>query len=220
MPSVRIRDSAYSPLVDSLDVQHQRSSTTPGTTPSNDYTPSQMAFLPRMRTMPALRNQGSPSSTSPQPSLGPSSPHLRPPQLRPQRARAGTVSRVHDHCIRSCARYSHAVASADRQNLPLLPHERDISHGTPSVAAATTGSNLSFQHTGDSIRASDPNEMHHDDVIEHLDVIGGFLYLLSPWFRMSLFPFRLSSVNYLKLDQCCQHNLDVILIFSCLENIC
>jgi hypothetical protein len=166
MPSVRIRDSAYSPLIDSPVVQHQRLHTTPNST-SIAHTPSSRATLPRMRTMPSLRNQGSPNSTSPQLSLGPC------PQLRP-RARGSTVSRVHDHCTRSSARHSHAVASADRQNLPLLPHDREIPHGTPSVAAATTGSNLSYQHTGtDSIRASDPNEMHHDDVIEHLDVIGG-----------------------------------------------
>jgi hypothetical protein len=162
MPSVRIRDSAY------LQALHDDSSAAtaqPQTLdPSNqDDVPTPMLstkpFLSRMRTMPALRNQ-QPGSTS--------------PQLRPQRSRSGsTASRIHDHILR----YSLSLdqQSASSSALPLLSDEGDESQGPFTTS---TVSRRSMRHTNaDSIRATYGSEiLHHDDVIEHLDVIGAWLY--------------------------------------------
>jgi hypothetical protein len=152
MPSVRIRDSAYlQPFCD----------TSPPTTNQDDGPTSPTPFFSRMRTTPTLRNQRSNSSTF--------------PQSRPQRSRSGsTASRVHDHILR----YSLSVDQQSSSSaLPLLSDEGNESQRPLSTS---TMSRRNLRHTtsnADSIRATYGSEIHHDDVIEHLDVIGAWLYI-------------------------------------------
>ena len=150
MPSVRIRDSAFlQPLRD----DNPPTNNDPEPTPR--LSPRASPFLPHMRTMPSFRSSRV-GSTS--------------PQLRSQRGRSGsTASRVHDHCIRSCARYSATDRSSSVMALPLLSSSVDDREGALTTSTGTP----SIRHTNaDSIRATYGSEMHHDDVIEHLDVIG------------------------------------------------
>lgn len=153
MPSVRIVDSTFLQTVrveSPLPAEPQSS--------SQDDTEQPMSpqrFLPRMRTMPTLRHHRSSSTSS---------------QRRPQRSRSGsTTSRVHDHIMRSSSRYtlSPDPQTSSTSALPLLSDEEEESQGPLSTSAAS--------HTNaDSIRATYGSELevHHDDVIEHLDVIG------------------------------------------------
>jgi hypothetical protein len=76
--------------------------------------------------------------------------------------------------MRSSARYTgsdHQSASSSITALPLLSSSLDEESQRPLTSTGSPHTNA------DSIRASYGSEMHHDDVIEHLDVIGVWLHL-------------------------------------------
>ena len=156
MPSVRIRDPAFlqagrddnPAAIQTTQPQNNQST-------QDDPTPRRSLIRPHIHTMPTLRNNRL-ASTS--------------PPLRPQRGRSGSsASRVHDHCVRSSARYSATDRSSSITALPLLSSSLDYADGPLSTS---TGSPTIHHTNADSIRATYGSEMHHDDVIEHLDVIG------------------------------------------------
>ncbi|KAF5387704.1 hypothetical protein D9615_000499 [Tricholomella constricta] len=181
MPSIRIRGSAYSTL--------RESSTSPQSRPlstlfvsneelaADSTTPTGSPPPPRMRrSMPTLRGQPPDSE----------SPDVARPSARP---RSGTTtSRVHTYCIGSSRRYPRGPStdndseiSIEQTASPLLMVPRDgmvmmdgpqaevimRSNGEPGVI----GSALSVTDSdGDARRLLLPS-VHHDDVVEHLDVI-------------------------------------------------
>ena len=169
MPSVRIRDSAY---LQSLRPESSPPATQGNQPPAhtrststahNDATrlaPSPPNLL-HMRTMPTLRGQRH----------GSVSPHSRP--LRPRSG--STASRVHDHLTRrySVTPDSHLSASSSITALPLLSstYEGEDFQGPLTISTDSPASD--HRTNADSIRATYGSEIHHDDVIEHLDVIGG-----------------------------------------------
>lgn len=178
MPSVRVKGRTYSNLenifLEPLEPAVNRDGSTQ---------PSPRHLLPRL-SHPVLRQDVS----YPQPSMS---------SLTPARPRSSTIgSRVHAHCTSSSMssqsvnhtqddtplspRYLSPVASP-----ALYPHRSDMmmleglqtdvrvsSHGEPGLIENSINS-----MTGDHDQDGHP-EHHHDDVVEHLDVIGmqDFIY--------------------------------------------
>ncbi|GLB33910.1 putative RNA pol II promoter Fmp27 protein [Lyophyllum shimeji] len=176
MPSIRIKSSPYATLRDSprptplttlfiSNAEHAAGSTTPPGSPAP----------PRMqRSMPALRRQASESPQEPQ-------PHARP--------RSGTTSsRIQSYLIGSSRRHLRgsisdggSLISSERAASPLsaVPHDGILtlegpqaellirSNGEPGVI----GSALSLPKSENDPDPFLSSDIHHDDVVEHLDVI-------------------------------------------------
>lgn len=191
MPSIRIRGSAYSSLRDgpaSANATPQPRPKIPvflvNADPDTPTPPPGPPIPPRMqRSMPTLRDQALSSSESPQQS-----------QVPPRRPRSGTTtSRIHTYVLHSARRYPRAGASdtesrisTERTVSPLLAVPQDgmvtmegpqadvivRSSGQPSrIGSALSlpdGNHENFFDMDDRTQG----EVHHDDVVEHLDVIG------------------------------------------------
>jgi hypothetical protein len=170
MPSVRIRDSAYlqplraeSPPFATQGNQQPVHTRSTRTGAHNDATSLVLSppNLLHMRTMPTLRSYRRSS--------------ISPPS-RPLRPRSGsTASRVHNHLTQrySATPDSHLSASSSITALPLLSSTYEGEDFQGPLTISTDSPSNDNQTNADSIRATYGSEIHHDDVIEHLDVIGG-----------------------------------------------
>ncbi|KAH0587685.1 hypothetical protein H2248_006451 [Termitomyces sp. 'cryptogamus'] len=178
MPSVRLRGSAYSSLRGS-----------PTTSPS-----------PRTLTGLLIQNAQSMgdsiSSAGPNSSrmLRQSMPSLRPqPESdsektpHPTRSRSGTTNcRISNYIAERSRQYSRSPASDGSSepglgtSSPLLsPHDTRITHDSPqaevvdhtSGALGAVGSVISFVDSGNDSDDSSSLNLHHDEIVDHLDVI-------------------------------------------------
>lgn len=182
MPSIRVKRSNYSSLRDS-GAHEQTSPTLTSLFVPNALTPGPSTphpGLPRLetqRSMPALRPDPSP---------------IILPRSRP---RAGTVAgRVHSHCMRNSMRHSQVLTQSNRQNsgfltgsptstspMRLTPRHEFItlegsqtnvmvdSNGEPGLIGSALSLPGSFKGEDQTI---DGVDHHHDDIVDHLDVIG------------------------------------------------
>lgn len=170
MPSVRVKGRTYSNLEDIFLEPLE-----PAVDRGGSTQPSPRPLLPRL-SYPVLRQDGA----HPQP---PPSPRTRPRS-------STTASRVHAHCtssLRSSQLVNHAQGdtplspqylSPVASPAHLYPRRSDItleglqttvrvsSRGEPGLIESSINS-----MTGDNDQDGHP-EHHHDDVVEHLDVIG------------------------------------------------
>lgn len=184
-PSIRVKRSAYSTLRDStnegspwtLAAVFNSPSTSPISEPSNPNGPRIQRSLPSM-----------------QAGQGPSGS----PVISRPRADTTTSGRVHAHCTRRSERYSGVPALADQgsqtphtlspQTPHLVPHyammsmegseEADVfvrSAGEPGWVNSALSSPHSHNDEGGTGLKTDEDH-HHDDVVEHLDVIGRICY--------------------------------------------
>jgi len=167
MPSVRVKGRTYSNLEDVF-----LESNTPAVDYDGSAHTSPQYLLPRL-SLPVLQQDG----PNPQPSPSP---------LTPRRPRSSTTaSRVHAHCTLSSRSSQVLNLAQDASPLYLSPttypahlhphrgetrtldgpqtNVRISSHGEPGLVENSISS-----ITGDD----DQPEHHHDDVVEHLDVIG------------------------------------------------
>lgn len=183
MPSIRIKGTPYASLRDAPAANEPRSlaeifpSNAPGSpTPTNRVPPRMQ------RSMPVMRETNDPSSTSPENS-----------QSRP---RAGTMSsRIYNHVVqreqRAAPIDNGSQPSTSRTASPLLVahngmvtmegSQADIrirasgERGRIDSAINLPNAHLDATH----MRLVDSSETHHDDIVEHLDVIGEFYVSLS-----------------------------------------
>jgi hypothetical protein len=166
MPSVRVKGKTYTPVQElfaNADVHGA-----PEEDPPNDGRPINRLF-PRF-SHPFLRQDRTPTATL----------------STPARPRALTAaSRVHAHCTLRTPRGPEGTSrSPNRPSIALPPNERihsgefresERSLGIPRMrsygGSARADSSINLSHGGDDlhdVRSPD----HHDDVVEHLDVIG------------------------------------------------
>jgi hypothetical protein len=166
MPSVRVRSKTYTPIHEVFaqadpplagDVPEAQGSTTAGISESR-------GLFPRF-SHPFLRQDRTPTATLP--ASG------RPRALT-------SASRVHAHCTLRNPRYSGSINSRSPNSplVPLPPGEH------PQLGGVRSDSPFGIRSRGDSGRAESSINLshggdnfwdydhHHDDVVEHLDVIG------------------------------------------------
>jgi len=164
MPSVRVKGKTYTPVQELFADVHSAAEDDP----PNDGRPTKLLF-PRF-SHPFLRQDRTPTATL----------------STPARPRALTsASRVHAHCtLRAPRGHEGTSRSPNRPSIALPPNERiqsgefpgsERSLGIPRMRShgesARADSSINLSHGGDDlhdVRSTD----HHDDVVEHLDVIG------------------------------------------------
>ncbi|KAF8974464.1 hypothetical protein BDZ97DRAFT_25191 [Flammula alnicola] len=184
MPSIRVKGQAYSSLG---DVFAESDNAPPDAGPSEQHAPSPFLTprIPSRLSLPFLRTE--PSDTQPSPNANP---------VTPRRPRSGTTaSRIHAHCtssIRSSQflpptqdviaggpyrerRTSHSSTGSPENTYPhagemmtiegLQTDLRMSSHGEPGLIE----NSINLSHTDGE--DNEDTEHHHDDVVEHLDVI-------------------------------------------------
>ncbi len=172
MPSVRVKGKTYTPVQELFandDVRPAHG--TAEEDPPNDGRPTNRLF-PRF-SHPFLRQDRTLTATLSIP--------VRPRALT-------SASRVHAHCTLRTSRYPSGhegtSRSPNRPSIALPPNERiysgelregERSLGIPRMRSrgesARADSSINLSHGGDDlhdVRSPD----HHDDVVEHLDVIG------------------------------------------------
>ncbi|TFK43438.1 hypothetical protein BDQ12DRAFT_180030 [Crucibulum laeve] len=178
MPSIRVRGPVYATLGDGPSNDEPRSLATIFT----PATPVLSSVEPRPRpSMPSLRQEEDRLS-----------PELTTQAHRRPRART-SASRIHAHCMLNTLRGSRAIATpetaytAESLATP-TPQQQFIHHdgimtmegAQADVVISSPGqpgiieSNLSLPRSHDDahrFRELEPNEHHHDDIVEHLDVI-------------------------------------------------
>ncbi|KAG6873748.1 hypothetical protein C0995_011567 [Termitomyces sp. Mi166 len=188
MPSVRLRGSAYSSLRDSPTSPRAKLSTSAlnqnvESESTGDSTPSVSRSSPRMlrRSMPSLRPKvPQPDSDSEETS-------------RPIRTRSGTtISRISTYIAGASRRHSRNPTSHGdsepgfQTSSPLLsPRDARITHESPQAEVAvysnrapgTVGA-ISLVDSGDDTDDDSSLNLHHDEIVNHLDVIGEFCLIL------------------------------------------
>jgi hypothetical protein len=192
MPSIRIKDQAYSNLEDGPEGDYDTPQ--PDSQISAQYTPS-----PFLRVTPRIPSRLSLPFLRAEP---PNVQHSTSTPITPRRPRAATTaSRVHIHCtsnIRSPNFFNpiediSTTGPATELATPSLSPARYASHAYPRAGQTMTIEGLQTElrmasqgepgliensinsHTdgGDDADA----DHHHDDVVDHLDVIGTLLIL-------------------------------------------
>jgi hypothetical protein len=220
MPSIRIKGTPYSSLRDHPTTNEPRSlaeifPTHGPTLPSTNPVPPRM-----QRSMPTMREQSEPlSSTIPNTSQSP-----------PRRPRAGTVSsRIHNHCMQSSLRFPRADSidhdsqpSTSRTASPLLvTHDGMVTmEGSQAdIRMRSSGErgridsamNLPTSHIDAAhMRVVDSSGTHHDDIVEHLDVIGRCCILPGPIYSYHFsLVLRPPSCHPLEFNKRGKHNPNV-----------
>jgi hypothetical protein len=182
MPSIRVRRSSYSvldapPGADSGRDTFPRSLANIFGSPLATQQRPAFSTFDASRLQPPVEQESSPGT----PSELPRSPVVRRPRansrvahhvMNQKTARFGSADRG---SIRSSVNVA-GVPGSPRQGLVTLEGDQaDVvvhSEGTPGII----GSALSLPHSaGESVRNLMEDEHHHDDIVEHLDVIGNVL---------------------------------------------
>lgn len=199
MPSIRIKGTSYAALQDGAAANEPRSLAEifPSNSPGSPTLGNRVS--PR-RSMPVMRETDNPTSI-------PASPEILSQSPR-QRRRAGTVSsRIYHHVVHKAPRIDPAdhdsQPSTSRTASPLLVGH-DGSHMVTlegsqadirmraSTERGRVDSAINLPHThydANHVALLNSMEAHHDDIVEHLDVIGEF--------RLSL-PFRMTTDYFLQ----------------------
>ncbi|KAG6869281.1 hypothetical protein C0993_000034 [Termitomyces sp. T159_Od127] len=173
MPSVRLKGSAYSSLCGSPTTP---SKIKPLTSPSiqnapsvGDSIPRTSPISPRMlrRSMPSLR------SGVPQPESDPEH------QPRPTRPRSGTTSsRISNFIAENLRRHSPTLEGGNEPGLLPLLTPRDTRFVDDSTQAEVVVHPTTFGSIGSALSLADSEDdyssldLHHDEIVDHLDVIG------------------------------------------------
>jgi len=173
MPSIRIKGNVYASLEDyyaendgpgSGEPQPSEGGPALSTPNGKSFIPSDTPRIYPRNSLPLLKPSDTANSSQPSPT------RLRPRALT-------SSSRVHDHCISRSAQYNDVAPNA-HSAAPSLTSPTRIYAGenmTIENLHATPGGETGLIEHSINLSRVDLNgieDHHHDDVVEHLDVIG------------------------------------------------